>query len=341
MIESNGLKESDLYDGKVALVTSDSGIKAGETFKMNVETDDCTSYYYWVEIWRGHHYNYEYLKGKDCTELLKYKAVILQGEYLEDLVKIARFLKGKVVTMLWPEYVLGNTFQSSFTKEEYEAWKEVDVIMNWEEHTGSCYTTLSGTPSHFVYVPVREAMAAGEFLVAPENKTDEFVVYGDNNPTNPAFAIGVAKRLGKSIITVKIDELIRESIKKLFEVNISGIFYKLPTYPYLRLLGKSKVHVYPNSRLGTNREQVSCACVGTPCIGNALSHTQKRLFPKLGCDVRDMDTMVDLAKKLFEDKEFYKEIVEYAWKGVQFYNLENTKRRFMEAYTIGKAHAGI
>ena len=341
MIEINGLKEEELYDGKIALITSDTGVKNGKTFKMNQETDDSTGFYYWVEIWRGGWYTYNYFKEHDYSELLKYSAVVLQGEYLDILIKIAKFLKGKVVTILYPEYELGLRSIVTLFREEIEVWKSVDVIMNWEEHTGSCYETLSGVPAPFVFVPIREPMAQGEFLVPFDKKDDNLVIYGDNNNNNPHIAAGVAKRLNKSIITVMINEEKSNLLKELFGVTIAGSFYKLATYPFLRLLGKSKLHVYPNSRIGTNREQISCACVGTPCIGNMLSHTQRRLFPKLGCDFRDIDTMVALATKLLEDRNFYKEIVDYAWNGVQFYNIENTKRRFMEAYLIGRKRAGI
>lgn len=337
MIEVNGLKEEDLI-GKVALVTADTSNDV--YFELNGETCDSTGLFNWLKIWKGRHYSYDEM-GKDCSPLEKYLAVILSGHpgFQNEILSILNKLKGKVITMWLPEgdarlydrYGIG-----SFSPKIYESWNLSDVLMIYEEDKVGYYSGLTDTPVKFVHVPIDERMERGEFRVLRKDKLDYILVYGDNNPNCPVTVFGCVKKLNKDIIGVLIGNERVEQIEKLFEVRVRHSFGKLGQYPFLRLLGKSQVHIYPTRWVGTAREPISCASVGTPCIGSDKSHTMKRLWPDLMCDVYDIDMMVELANRLYKESDFYEYVCDKAWENIVFYNMENTKRRFMEAFLIGK-----
>ena len=340
MIEVEGVRDIDLM-GKVAVVTAD---KCGDIyFVMNGEYQDCTGFYNWVRLWKGKLYGYDWLKI-DYSVLEKFSAVILDGNpvSIEDIIEIGKRLKGKVVTMWQPEGDISLYDQygiNTFNPAVYMSWNAVDVIIPMEDNEGY-YSSLTDTPVRFVDVPIDERMECGEFLVPMHRKTEHIVIYGDNNPNGPITVIGCARRLKKPVKLVEIKRSDADLIVKMFNVKVDMVVGKLGQYPFFRLLGSSWLHIYPTRNVGAAREPMACAAVGTPCIGSDRSHTQKRLFPKLACDVYDVDTMVKLAQRLYDDKDFYKEVVDYAWEQLKFYTIESTKKRFLEAYVMGRKQWG-
>ena len=54
---------------------------------------------------------------------------------------------------------------------------------------------------------------------------------------------------------------------------------------------------------------LNCAYFGIPCIGNEKMDTQRNCHPDLSVDVDDVETARILARRLKEDKEFYKNII--------------------------------
>ena len=321
-----------------ALVTADSANSV--TFTMNGERDDCTGFMNWLSIWKGVLYSYEAMK-QDCSVLEQYKAVMFSGHpaYFESLIAIANKLKGKVVTMFLPE---GDISQydmygiNSFSDVPYKAMNSVDVICSMEEDKIPYYSAISNTPAVFVHVPIDDRMASGEFRFPIEKKSKHILVYADNNPNCPVTVFGLARRLKMPLKTVCIPEQKLESVKQTFDLVIDGAYGKLGQYPFLRLLGSCLLNVYPTRWIGSSRQSISCAIAGTPCIGSDRSHTQRRLFPDLAVDIYDVQGMAQLIYNLSVDIHLYQYICNKAWSGVQFYNLENTKKRFLEAYRIGK-----
>jgi hypothetical protein len=68
---------------------------------------------------------------------------------------------------------------------------------------------------------------------------------------------------------------------------------------------KYAVHLMPTVAAGTF--SLNCAYFGIPCIGNKDVDTQRICHPSLSVDVHDLDSARELAKRLVEDEEFYKD----------------------------------
>ena len=324
--------------GKFALVTADT--RNSCTIKFNGNVSDCTSFMSWQHIWNGAHFSYDAM-AKDSSPLLDFKVVMFSGNpgYFTQLYNILNRLNNKVLAIFLPEGDISLYDEKgiiSFNKIIYDIWNKINVIFSMEEDKIPYYNLLTKTPAVFVHVPIDATMDSGIFRCDVENKKEHILVYGDNNPNCPITVYGIAGRLQKPLSAVCIDKFKTADLDMLFGTNTIGNFPKVGQYVYLQILGKSYVHFYPTRWIGSAREQISCAVVGTPCVGSDRSHTQRRLFPKLACDIYDINRMVILGKHLYEDLDFYKEIVDYAWKEVHFYNMENTKKRFLDAVNIGE-----
>lgn len=332
--------------GKVAVVTADPTNDV--TFVIRGEQGDCTSFLSWVGIWQGKHYSFEAVRqdSKKMSEVLsEYKVVIFSGhpQYFAEIIEMARSLRGKAVTAFLPE---GDVSQydlqgiNSFQPMAYEAWNECDVFMSMEEDKLEYYRSLTSARVEFVHVPLDPRMEVGEFWVPREEKSKHVVVYGDNNPNGPITVFGVMRTVGWPIRTVCIEEGKLGSLVRLFGVDIVSPIWKVPQFEYLRVLGKSFVHLYPTRWIGSAREVISCAVVGTPCIGTYWSHTQRRLFPGLSVNPWDVVQMRLMIQRLVDDKEFYNTVVEYAWSQVGFYSMELTISRFLQALFPGEVNKG-
>lgn len=324
-----------MQDIKLAIVTSDH--RSNVKFSLNGEKDDCTSFLSWLSIWDGTLFSYEAIKN-DWQVLFDYDCVMFSGNpnNLEDITKIATCLKGRVVTMFLPEgdvQLYDQNGINSFDMRIYQAFRSVDIIFAMEEDKISYYQNLTDSLVKFIHVPIDERMSAGEFRVPIDVKGDYVVVYGDNNPNCPITVFGMLKKLVRPAITVCISPEKVVSLSTLFNVSITSCKQKLSHYSFLRLLARSWVHFYPTRWIGSAREPIACAVAGTPCIGSDRSHTQRRLFPELACDIYDVEKMEKLARKLYEDKGYYKEIVKYAVDQLHFYGMQETKERFYNAYT--------
>jgi len=330
------MTEKDITNN-FALVTADD--RNSCSIKFNGNVSDCTSFMSWQYIWGGVHYSYDAM-AKDSSPLLDFKVVMFSGNpgYFTQLYNILNRLNNKVITIFLPEgdiSLYSEKGVTSFNKVVYDIWNKCNVIFSMEEDKIPYYNLLTKTPAAFVHVPIDATMASGIFRLN-KNKKNHILIYGDNNPNCPVTVYGIASRLQKPIVAVCITKLITADLDTVFGTNTIACFPKVGQYAYLRILGKSYIHFYPTRWIGSAREQIACAVAGTPCVGSDRSHTQRRLFPKLACDIYDVDRMVVLGKQLYEDKDFYKEVVDYAWKEVAFYNMENTKKRFLTACNIGE-----
>lgn len=323
---------------KFALVSTHGIHKAG--IRINPEAGDGTSFINWLDVLKGVHFNFDKLREEGIEVLRDFDIVMMSGHlnYIVDIIKIANFLKDtNTISMFYPEgsaQLYENSIRG-FHKEYYEAWNACDILSIVEEDKVSYYQSFvtKDTLVKFIHVPTTRDMEAGAFLIPRHLKTNHTVVYGDNNPNHPLVAMACARRISaEMVLTFEVGLEQIESICQFIPNLRFKEIGKQSQNNFLRYLGRTLIHFYPTEWIGTARQTISCAAVGTPCIGNHDSHTQRRLFPELGCDIYDVDKMAELAQKLILDVNFYNQIVRRAFDKMQFYNLDNTQRRFFQAW---------
>lgn len=327
---------------KFAIVSTHSAHRAG--FKIDPFHGDSTSFLTWVDILRGFHFSYEgFREHGGVEELKKFDLVMMSGHpnYMNDIIQIAKMLKdSNAVSMFYPEgsaQLYDNSIRG-FHREYYEAWNGCDILSIAEEDKAAYYKRFvtKETLVRFVHVPVTRDMEAGAFFVPRHKKGRSVVVYGDNNPNHPAIAMACAAGTGaEGVLAVEIDRGPAEEIAKIVGgIRVQSVG-KMSHYNFMAALGKTMVHFYPTEWIGTARQQIACAAVGTPCIGNHDSHTQNRLFPELGRDIYDIDGMCEVANRLIADEGFYSDMVNRAFHRMHHYGLEACKRRMMQAWADG------
>lgn len=84
------------------------------------------------------------------------------------------------------------------------------------------------------------------------------------------------------------------------------------------------------------RNSVDLAAIGTPCIGSENVASMKRCFPYTSCDPMDIKTIVKHADRLVNDDSFRHKVIEYAKKACEYYNYENSRKRFLDALEESK-----
>ena len=326
---------------KFALVTADRA--HNKKFYMNGENSDVTSFMNWVKILDGVHLSFIDLRqedGEGVPMLSNFDVVMFSGHlnHLVDIVKLATALKDtNTITMFYPEgsAQLYDNSINGFQPLYYDAWRACDVFSVAEEDKEYYYKSFVGkdTAVKFVHVPVTREMEDGMFLVPRYSKVRDVVVYGDNNPNHPMIAMMCAYKLGLNVTGI---DLKKKDFNKIFPGLKLREASKLGQYPFLRLLGQSIIHFYPTEWIGTSREAISCASVGTPCIGSRDSHTQNRLFPGLGFNIYDIQGMIEKAIEVVNNQKLYQETVEFARANIHFYGLEQTLKRFYSAVEAGR-----
>ena len=324
---------------KFALITADPSHR--NRFKINPETGDATSFMQWVSILGGEHLSFAALQKEDNEFLKNYDVVMMSGHpgYMVDIVRIGKMLKdSKTISIFYPEgsAQLYDNSINGYQPLYYEAWNACDILSIAEEDKVSYYESfVSGdTLVRFIHVPTTQEMSASMFLQGRESKRDQIIVYGDNNPNHPLIALAavdqLCQRMAKDFLVIGV-----ETRDADFKLTFPGLavrqIHKQGQYPFLRLLGESVINFYPTEWIGTARHQISCAAVGTPCIGNKDSHTQRRLFPRLGVNIYDVKGMADLAQELLNSNSFYKEIADYASSQMGFYDMGMTLNRLFFA----------
>jgi len=279
-----------------------------------------------------YHYSASYLSN-NFSELDKYDLVFLTGHtgYLPNCKFIAENTKAK--TIWFPEGDV-SLYNDRFNFDAYiGSWDACSMIGIVEEDKIPFYQALTKSKVFFMHVPIQEDLINGLFYKDLSQKNNDILIYGDNNPNNPVVAFAVAKLLNKPISTTVIPEEAINFIKNRYNISVSRASGKISQIEYLaNWVSNSRVMLYPTRWIGTARQNISGAMCGTPVVGNRDSHTQKRLFPKLGTYIYDIEGMCELVNRLYEDPVFYKENVDYAREAVKFYSEENALNRLLQAY---------
>ena len=84
---------------------------------------------------------------------------------------------------------------------------------------------------------------------------------------------------------------------------------------------KYAIHLMPTYAAGSF--MMNCGYLGIPCIGYNHVDTQRKIFPDLSVDADDLDRARKLARKLTEDKDFYRHCSEKAIIEYENYSSEN------------------
>lgn len=291
----------------------------------------------WIRIWDGEHYPYLDIQGK--WEILDKYDVVMLGDVdrrLEDVLSIIRNCKCKKI--FYPEGTIQIFTRLPFDHQRlfYELLEKVDLIGAVEENRMQWYESLWKTKVFFLQAPTSPKILKGAYK--SKTKADYVLVCCNlgmdetRYQTNLISSLGVLRKTGKKGFLCEVQNNQVWFFKEKMNVNIVGYSSRLELDGYLtQLVMPAKVILNPSGIIGTSRNAIIGAGCGTPVIGNRDSHTQMRLFPELGTYIYDVKKMAELVNRLYEDDKFYKEICDYAFSKLDYYSIENAKKRFEDA----------
>ena len=113
----------------------------------------------------------------------------------------------------------------------------------------------------------------------------------------------------------------------LFDYVVAGTNY----FDYCDQMRESKIVYDPFTFHSYSRATVDTAAMGVPVVGSNRTQSMNVCYPHTLVDPFDVTKARNLIRKLLDDEEFYKKVVDTALEKVEFYNHENSKERYLSA----------
>jgi hypothetical protein len=114
-------------------------------------------------------------------------------------------------------------------------------------------------------------------------------------------------------------------------LNIKNVsLYRREGWPkYLKQLASARLLIDLNNRETVGRNALDCAALGIPCVATNRSDLQRRLYPYTTLeDSWGIDQAVELCQRLLHDPGFYQQVIDYAAKAIQQFDLASFRQRF-------------
>ncbi|RKX65200.1 MAG: hypothetical protein DRP42_05130 [Tenericutes bacterium] len=292
-----------------------------------------TGLYSWIPVFDGDIKNW---RDVEPEELKKYDIiqVNLSGQDLHLLGEVREVLgkdsKTKLVANndytleLWSNSV--DYFQT-FKREIDHA----DIIFGTEPHQVGALETLLGRKVHLIVHPC--FVKRLKSLSHPRQKDAISVVSHryDQYNRQPSLAV---KGLGPRTRLIGYDEN-SDSKKYLTSTCYNEIHAGTNYMDFCTQLMESKVVVDPFTFTSQSRTGWDCAALGVPMVGSDRNYSANVCFPYTTCSPYDIKEIRRLTKKLLEDEEFRKKVIDYAKEKVEYVSYESSKKKYLAALEEG------
>lgn len=149
------------------------------------------------------------------------------------------------------------------------------------------------------------------------------------DPVTPYLALNsnVSDRSRYRIFCYNIPESESERLLHCYDM----IAAPLPYARFIEHIVDSYVVVDSYSVYSYGRMSIESAALGIPCIGSCTVESQRVLWPELTIDPYDIKKIRELSDRLYDDKDFYDEVVSYAQQAlVGSYDLKSRREALLE-----------
>ena len=304
--------------------------------KNLIEGESClrTGLYSWIPVFNGDVKHYSEIVDKKQLKEYDIIHVNLSGQDMHLLGEIKSVLGKDSKTKLIAnnDYTV-ELWQSSFDymptiKRELEY---ADVLFGTEPNQVGTLEILTGRNIHLIVHPC--FVKRLKSLSKPVQKDVISVVWHryDNYAVVPGLAI---KDLGKKTRLIGYDPN-GDKKKYVTSCHYNEILSGTNYMDFTEQLSESKVVVDPFTLTSQSRTGWDCAAMGIPMVGSNRNYSVQRCFPKTMVSPFNAKEMRAMVKKLLDDEEFRKEVIDYAQKEVEIVNYENSKSRYLEALEKG------
>jgi hypothetical protein len=113
----------------------------------------------------------------------------------------------------------------------------------------------------------------------------------------------------------------------LFDEFVGGLAYP----DFIDDLISNKIVIEPCSYHTYGRTTVDLAAIGIPCVGSNRVDSMRRCFPFTSFDPYDIAGQLKVIKQLLNDEQFKLKVIAYAKNASEYYNYNNSRKRFLDA----------
>ena len=88
------------------------------------------------------------------------------------------------------------------------------------------------------------------------------------------------------------------------------------------------------------RNTVDTAALGVPTMGTDRVYSMVKCFPKMIADPFDFKKQMQIADNIMNNRKWLDEQIEYASNACEFFNYDNSKKRFLDALEDARKRCG-
>jgi hypothetical protein len=133
----------------------------------------------------------------------------------------------------------------------------------------------------------------------------------------------------------KTDKMMKFN-KFMWDEKIGGLDF----VDYVEHLASNKLVLELTPYHTYGRNTVETACCKIPVIGSDRVFSCRENYPETSCDPYDGEEIMRLADKWMTDEKWAQRQIDMAFEKVEYFNYENSRKRFMDALEICKKRGG-
>ena len=297
--------------------------------------EDClrTGLYSWIPVFEGEVRRFQ---DVDPSEYKNYDVihVNLSAQDVHILGDVRRVIGWDSKTKL----VANNDYTVELWQNSFEYFSTLvreinhaDMIFGTEPNQVGTMEVLLGRKVHLIVHP---AFVKRLKTLEPKIRKDVLSVVNhryDNYVIVPSLSV---KGLGYKTRLIGYDE--ESDRQKYTTMTCYNEILKGTNYmDFCEQLMESKVVVDPFTLTSQSRVGWDCAAMGVPLVGSDRNYSVQQCFPFTAVPPHDIKKMREMVKKLLEDEEFRKKVIDYAREKVEMVSYEESRKKYLAALEEG------
>ena len=212
-----------------------------------------------------------------------------------------------------------------------QALDNADMIFGTEPNQVETLQVFTGRKVHLVVHPVFVKRLKSLTVRKPQKYLSVVSHRYDNYHAAPSYAI---KGFGHPTRLIGYD---RNNDRQQYSTMTYYQDIKDATnfMDYTDYLHESIVVVDPFTLTSQNRTGWECAALGVPLVGSDRTYSVQQCFPFTMCSPYNIGEMRRLVKRLIDDLEFRKKVIDYAREKVEMVGYESTLKKYLTALQEG------
>jgi len=295
--------------------------------------------YNWLYVFQGDMKPYD-----EVDDFEKYDVVQLNMSPVDCIMipEIKRKIPESSSTMLVlnNDYVAESWGALNWHPKEYENYQRMgDMVFGTEPHQTSCMIDGAYTIPH--PTNIKRLKKVGVKSYYPEDNKVGFMYHWWEHKTYPSSLLGFKLKEKYGIRTRiyaydgKQDESARWA-KVMFDEHIPGLDYP----DYVNHLLSNKFLVELSSCHTYGRNSVDTAALGIPTMGTDRVYSMAKCFPNMVADPFDFKSQMSVADKIMKGGKWLDEQMSIASDACEYFNYDNSKKRFLDALDESRKRLG-